>query len=80
LADSALLPGLEIVAVAGVAQAVWGMARGLCLDRERATIMAGAAMAAIAIPTAIGQIGANDAGRLVGWGWLRVPRLAVMHL
>jgi chromate transporter len=44
LADSAWLHGLEIVAVAVVAQAVWGMARNLCPDRERATIAVGAAI------------------------------------
>src|SRR5438552_16313108 len=33
-----LLHGLKLVAVAIVAQAVWGMARTLCPDRERATI------------------------------------------
>src|SRR5665213_712930 len=33
-----LLHGLKLVAVAIVAQAVWGMARALCLDRERASI------------------------------------------
>jgi chromate transporter len=33
-----LLHGLKLVAVAIVAQAVWGMARSLCPDRERAAI------------------------------------------
>ncbi len=33
-----LLHGLMLVAVAIVAQAVWGMARALCPDRERASI------------------------------------------
>ena len=32
------LHGLKIVAVAVVAHAVWGMARSLCPDRERATL------------------------------------------
>jgi len=32
-----VLHGLKIVAVAIVAQAVWGMARNLCPDKERAT-------------------------------------------
>jgi chromate transporter len=41
LADSAWLRGLEIVAVAVVAQAIWRMARDLCPNRERATIPAG---------------------------------------
>ncbi|MDP2603437.1 MAG: chromate transporter, partial [Deltaproteobacteria bacterium] len=35
-ADSGWLHGLKVVAVAVVAQAVWGMARSLCPDRERA--------------------------------------------
>jgi chromate transporter len=71
LADSAWLHGLKIVAVAVVAQAVWGMARNLCPDRERATIAVGAAMVALAIPSAPGQIGAIAAGGLIGWGLLR---------
>ena len=32
------LHGLKVVAVAVVAQAVWGMAKALCPDRERATL------------------------------------------
>ena len=36
--DDGLLHGLKVVAVAVVAQAVWGMARSLCPDRERASI------------------------------------------
>src|SRR5262249_36646536 len=35
---SGLLHGLKLVAVAIIAQAVWGMARTLAPDRERATI------------------------------------------
>jgi chromate transporter len=71
LADSAWLHGLKIVAVAVVAQAVWGMARNLCPDRQRATIAVGAAMAVLAIPSASGQLGAIAAGGLIGWGLLR---------
>jgi chromate transporter len=71
LADSTWLHGLKIVAVAVVAQAVWGMARNLCPDRERATIAVGAAMFVLAIPSAAGQIGAIAAGGLIGWGILR---------
>jgi chromate transporter len=70
LADSAWLHGLKIVAVAVVAQAVWGMARNLCPDRERATIAVAAAMVVLAIPSAPGQVGAIAAGGLVGWGLL----------
>jgi chromate transporter len=71
LADSAWLHGLKIVAVAVVAQAVWGMARNLCPDRERATIAVGVAMVVLAIPSAPGQIGAIAAGGLIGWRLLR---------
>jgi chromate transporter len=71
LADSAWLHGLKIVAVAVVAQAVWGMAKSLCPDRERATIAVGAAMVALAVPSAPGQIGAIAAGGLIGWRLLR---------
>jgi len=61
------LHGLKIVAVAVVAQAVWGMARSLCPDRARATLAVGAAMRALAVPSAAGQIGAIIAGGLIGW-------------
>jgi chromate transporter len=70
-ADSARLHGLEIVAGAVVAQAVKGMAKNLCPDRERATIAIGAAMVAHAIPSAPDQIGAIDACGLIGWGLWR---------
>src|SRR5947199_1985819 len=71
LAQAAWLHGLKIVAVAVVAQAVWGMARNLCPDRERATIAVGAAILGLAAPSAAGQIGAIIAGGLIGWGLLR---------
>jgi chromate transporter len=55
-ADAGWLHGLKIVAVAVVAQAVWGMARSLCPDRERATIAILASIVTLAWPTAIGQL------------------------
>ncbi|HTQ33623.1 MAG TPA: chromate efflux transporter [Stellaceae bacterium] len=69
LAHAAWLHGLKIVAVAVVANALWGMARNLCPDRQRATIAVGAAIVAIAMPSSLGQIGAIVAGALIGW-WL----------
>src|SRR5262249_5407495 len=39
-----LLHGLKLVAVAIVAQAVWGMAKNLCPDRQRASIAGAAAL------------------------------------
>ena len=71
LSHAAWLHGLKIVAVAVVANAVWGMARNLCPDRERATIAVGAAILAIALPSSLGQIGAIVAGGLIGWGFLK---------
>jgi chromate transporter len=71
LGNAAWLHGLKIVAVAVVAQAVWGMARNLCPDRERATIAVSAAVLALAIPSTIGQVGAIVLGGVIGW-W-RLP-------
>jgi chromate transporter len=70
LNHAAWLHGLKIVAVAVVAQAVWGMARNLCPDRERATMAIGAALLALAVPSALGQVGAIAIGALIGWRWL----------
>jgi chromate transporter len=67
IADLPWLHGLKIVAVAVVANAVWGMARNLCPDRQRATIAAGAALLALGVPSSAGQIGAIAAGGLIGW-------------
>jgi chromate transporter len=55
-AGAGWLHGLKVVAVAVVALAVWGMARTLCPDRERATLAILTAIAASAWPTALGQI------------------------
>jgi chromate transporter len=70
LSGAPWLHGLKIVAVAVVAQAVWGMARSLCPDKERASVAVGAAILALAVPSAAGQVGAIAAGGLVGWGLL----------
>jgi chromate transporter len=63
---SGLLHGLKIVAVAVVAQAVWGMARNLCTDVLRVTIAAFSACAALLWPNAMGQIGVIVCAALVG--------------
>ena len=64
-----LLHGLKLVAVAIVAQAVWGMARSLCPDRERASIAAIAALIILFSSTSIAQIGAIALGGIAGL-WL----------
>ena len=50
------LHGLKIVAVAVVAQAVWGMARSLAPDRERASIAILATLITLAWSSAVGQL------------------------
>lgn len=50
------LHGLKIIAVAVVAQAVWGMARSLCTDARRVTIMAIAACLILLHPAALMQV------------------------
>jgi chromate transporter len=64
-----LLHGLKLVAVAIVAQAVWGMARTLCPDRERGSIAALAALIILFSGSSIAQVGAIAFGALAGL-WL----------
>ena len=70
--DAAWLHGLKVVAVAVVAQAVWGMSRSLAPDRERGTIAILAAIAALAWQTAIGQILIIVVAGIIGWRLLPV--------
>lgn len=51
-----VLHGLKVVAVAVVAQAVWGMARNLCPDAPRISIMAAATCFVLLVPSAWGQV------------------------
>lgn len=60
------LHGLKIVAVAIIAQAVWGMARTLCPDRERAAIAVAAVAVLSFVPGAFGMAGAISLGALAG--------------
>jgi chromate transporter len=61
-----LLHGLKLVAVAIVAQAVWGMARSLTPDRERASIAAVAALIILFSTSSVAQIGAILLGAVAG--------------
>jgi len=65
------LHGLNIVAVAVVAQAVWAMARALCPDALRATIAVAAALFILAVPLPLAQIAVIAGGGAVGWLLLR---------
>ena len=63
---SGLIHGLKLVAVAIVAQAVWGMARSLCPDRERASIAAMAALLILFSTSSVAQIAAIVLGGVAG--------------
>lgn len=76
-----IIHGLKLVAVAVVAQALWGMARTLTPDRARS----GIALAAVALVTvaggSLGQIGAIAAGAVAGLLICRAdPSTAAGHL
>jgi chromate transporter len=64
-----LLHGLKLVAVAIVAQAVWGMAQTLCPDRERASIAVAALLIVLFGGSSIAQIVAMMTGGIAG-RWL----------
>ncbi|TDR77827.1 chromate transporter [Paludibacterium purpuratum] len=74
----AWLHGLKVAAVAVVAQALWGMGKNLCPDKERATLAVLAAAAVAAEPSAWTQIMAIAVSALVGWRWLS-PAEALPH-
>ena len=80
LAGAAWLHGLKIVAVAVVAQAVWGMARTLCPDRERLAIAGAATVLVLAAPSTLSQVGAIVLGGLIGWRLLPGETIALNPL
>lgn len=77
LAQGAWLHGLKLVAVAVVAQALWGMSRSLCPDRERASLAVAAAVLAALLPGVTGQLAVIALGAVVGRWLLRPPGEAV---
>ncbi len=62
----ALVHGLKLVAVAIVAQAVYGMARTLCPDRERASIAVASALIILLSSSAAAQLAAIVLGAILG--------------
>lgn len=64
---SGVLHGLELVAVAVVAQAVWGMMRSLAPDRKRATIAILSAWIVLLLNSAASQILTIALGALAGF-------------
>ncbi len=65
------LTGLKVVAVAVVAQALWGMGKSLCPDRERITLAVAAALLVFLFAGVWGQLAAMALGALIGGLWLR---------
>ncbi|MGX5735846.1 chromate efflux transporter [Bosea thiooxidans] len=63
------LHGLKLVAVAVVAQALWGMAKSLTPDRQRAGIALAAVALTVFVANAFSQVGAIALGALAGL-WL----------
>ena len=68
-----LIHGLKVVAVAVVAQAVWGMAKSLTPDRERASIALAAVLIVVFANGSVGQIAAIAAGGIAGLILCRGP-------
>jgi chromate transporter len=78
---SGLLHGLKIVAVAVVAQAVWGMAQTLAPDRERAGIAVAAVIIVVFLAGSFGQVAAIVVGGLAGlWLCRGDPATPIGHL
>ncbi|MBN5140928.1 chromate efflux transporter [Stenotrophomonas maltophilia] len=72
IVESGWLHGLKIVAVAVVAQAVWGMARSLCPDRLRAAMAFFAAVLTLSMPSVAGQIVVIIVSGLLGRWMLKI--------
>jgi len=74
LAGSGAVHGLKVVAVAVVAQAVWGMGKSLCTDRLRGGIAIAAALLVLTVPSVWGQMAALVLAGMVGrWAAPAVP-------
>jgi chromate transporter len=68
-AAEGILQGLKLIAAAVVAQAIWGMAKSLTPDRERAAIALAAVALVVFVGGSFGQIGAIALGAIAGL-WL----------
>jgi chromate transporter len=67
------LHGLKVVAVAVVAQAVWGMARNLCPDAPRVSVAVVATLVILVWPMPLAQVGVILAGGVAGLVLARSP-------
>ena len=75
VASSGAVHGLKVVAVAVVAQAVWGMSKTLCPDRSRRALAVVACVLVLSVSTALGQIAAIVLGAIVGLLLVRADEL-----
>lgn len=73
LISAGVVQGLKMIAVAVVAQAVWGMALSLCRGRIEIAVMLGAACAMLVMPTIWLQPALIALAALVGWLLLERP-------
>jgi chromate transporter len=77
---SGVVHGLKVMAVAVVAQAVWGMSKSLCPDRLRGGVAMGAALMVWLLPSPFIQVIVLVLGGLIGWRALSLPHLpAAQH-
>ena len=72
-AQSGWLHGLNLVAVAVVAQAVWGMTKALKPAKKQWLIILGSTLVALSVPGAVTQIAIILAGGLLSYFFLRKP-------
>jgi chromate transporter len=75
LVPDGLLHGLKVVAVAVIAQAVWGMGRALCPDRLRVSLMMVSTGLAVLWPGVAGQLLVIALGASIGL-WLLSDKAA----
>ena len=66
-----IIHGLKVTAVAIVAHAVWGMAKSLCPDRQRAGIALAAVFTVVLVSGPLGQVTAITIGALAGMALCR---------
>ncbi|WP_445005049.1 chromate efflux transporter [Halomonas mongoliensis] len=74
-----IIHGLKVTAVAIVAHAVWGMARSLCPDRQRAGIALAAVFTVVLVSGPLGQVAAIVIGALAGMALCRAHSEAEVH-
>ena len=78
LANAGFVHGLQLVAVAVVAQAVYGMARQFLTDELRVAIAIATTLVLLFVPSSVGQVAVIVLAGLVGWRFLE-PAAAGLH-